>query len=286
MVKFLLSRSFLTHRASYTSDRERRHCWSSVIRAVDCVTLWIGSSLGRVERACLRSVLAQGHSVRLYCYDKPEGVPEGVETGDAADVLPLDPDFTRNSDRMAIFADWFRIEIQRRGLGTWIDSDLYLIGRLDLERVSLFGEQAPGEINNAVLRLPQDSPIIAPLLRIFELRTTPDWLRAHHYLASRIVELGRGHANLFALPWATTGPHALTALAKRFGLEGEALPSDVFYPVRWQDADWLLDPANSLDDVVTDRTVAVHLWNRHLAPFKDAPAPRGSFLERLQREGA
>src|SRR5690349_7920416 len=37
----------------------------------DCVTLWIGESLGAVERACLRSVLRQGHSLALYCYDRP-----------------------------------------------------------------------------------------------------------------------------------------------------------------------------------------------------------------------
>src|SRR5262245_13716406 len=55
---------------------------------IDCVTLWIGSRLGRVERACLRSFLRHGHAVRLYSYGPVEGVPEGVRLADAASILP------------------------------------------------------------------------------------------------------------------------------------------------------------------------------------------------------
>ena len=32
----------------------------------------------KIERACLRSVLRQGHRLSLYCYEKPAGVPTGV----------------------------------------------------------------------------------------------------------------------------------------------------------------------------------------------------------------
>ena len=44
-------------------------------------SLWVGNSLGFVERLCLKSALGTGHHFRLYSYepDKLQGVPEGVE---------------------------------------------------------------------------------------------------------------------------------------------------------------------------------------------------------------
>ena len=57
---------------------------------VVCNTLWIGPELGRVERACLRSFLRNGHPVTLYCYDEVAGVPEGVVLADAHEVLPAE----------------------------------------------------------------------------------------------------------------------------------------------------------------------------------------------------
>jgi hypothetical protein len=33
-------------------------------------------------------------------------------------------------------------------------------------------------------------------------------------------------------------------------------------------------------------TVTVHLWNERIKHFKEKPAPKGSFLARLQQEGA
>ena len=39
-------------------------------------------------------------------------------------------------------------------------------------------------------------------------------------------------------------------------------------------------------EVHRESSVAVHLWNECIRTFKDAPAPAGSFLHRLQQEGA
>ena len=117
-------------------------------------------------------------------------------------------------------------------------------------------------------------------------RVTPAWLPLRARLAARLRELVRGKADLGRLPWGSTGPQALTALARKYSLMSEALPADVFYPVAWQRADWILDPRIDLRQVVSERTVAVHLWNECIRTFKDKPAPEGSFLHRLQREGA
>lgn len=254
--------------------------------AADCVTLWIGHSLGPVERACLRSVLRQGHSIALYCYGSVAGVPKGVEIRDASEVLGQEKIiFHRAGRSVALFADWFRYELQKQELGTWLDTDNYLIAPLDMRREHLFGEYAPGRIANGVVRLPARSPMLAELLDLFQNRRTPDWLPWRWYLPARLRELIAGKVDVSRLPWGCTGPHAMTALARRFGLSGEALPYDVFNPVPWPQAKWILDPKVALEDVVTARSVGVHLWNQLIREFKNEPAPKGSFLARLHEEG-
>lgn len=254
--------------------------------AADCSTLWIGDALGPVERACLRSVLNQGHQLTLYCYRKPEGIPHGVQIRDAHDILPASEIFFHRNGSIAAFADWFRLELQRRGLGTWVDTDVYLLSPLDAERPYLFGEEEqPSGINNAVLRLPADAPLLAALLDIFKTRRIPSWFPPRIYWRARLREMIGGRVDFTDLPLGSTGPFALTAAARRFGVAGEALPVDVFNPVAWDKAGWIRDPAIRLESVITKRTVAVHLWNECIKRFKNAPAAEGSFLSRLHHEG-
>ena len=251
----------------------------------DCVVLWIGEALGPVERACMLSVLRQGHSLALYCYRDVAGVPEGVEICDAATVLPKSAIPAAWAKRSDLYSDWFRYEIQKRGLGTWLDLDVYLVAPLDLARPNLFGEYEPGKVNGAVLRLPPDAPMLGALLEQFEERTVPralPWYRRAPFAARKLLT---GKVDLARTPWGTTGPYALTRFVKEFGLSAEALPTEVFYPVEWRRADWIIDPAVTLADVTTERTVAIHLWNECIRSFKTRPAPEGSFLARIQQEG-
>jgi hypothetical protein len=252
----------------------------------DCVTLWIGDSLGPVERACLRSVARQGHRICLYTYGPVKGIPEEVERRDASEILPRDRITASWCARADLYSDWFRYELLRRGLGTWVDADIYLLSPLDIESPYLFGIQSPELLNNAVFRVPHDSPLLPELLEPFEKRTTPKWMPWHKYFPKRARELVTGHVDLTDIPWGTTSPVALTALARKFGLTPLAQPQERFYPVPWQEARWIADPNLSLDDVIGDGTVAIHLWNYCIAGFKNEPAPPRSFLERLQREGA
>jgi len=252
----------------------------------DCVNLWIGDRLGPIERACMKSVLRQGHSLALYCYAVPAGVPDGVEILDASPIIPRSsiPDSWQN--RSDLYSDWFRYEIQKRALGIWLDLDVYLVGRLDLERPHLFGEYEPGKINGAVLRLPPDSPMLGPLLEPFHTSTIPDWLSLRWRAEGWARAALQGKADLTRTPWGVTGPYALTAVVHRFNMQHEALQPDVFYPVEWRRAHWIADPAVALEQVITKDTAAIHLWNECIKGIKHAAAPPGSFLARLQSEGS
>ena len=75
-------------------------------------------------------------------------------------------------------------------------------------------------------------------------------------------------------------------MARRFGLLDHAQPRDVFYPYHYNHAGWIFDASDSLERHVTPRTRALHLYNHMIAARKYDPAPAGSFMDRLQQEGA
>src|SRR5262245_41766923 len=135
--------------------------------------LWIGPALGPLERACMNSVRRQGHRLVLWCYEEPRHVPDGVELADAAEILPRHRLIRHRSGSVSLFSNLFRYELQRRGLGTWLDCDVYLLKPLDGESPYLLVEEVPGTINSAVLRTPPDSPLLPPLIALFEERIVP-----------------------------------------------------------------------------------------------------------------
>lgn len=212
-------------------------------------------------------------------------MPEGVELRDAAAIIPEHRIIHHRTGSSSLFSNWFRYELQRRQAGTWLDCDVYLLAPLDGAAPVLFGEEAPGRINTGVLRLPADSPLLPPLLALFEERSVPPWLPFRARTAARLRLWHRGRSGLAAMPWGSAGPKAVSYLARRHGLSRLALPAEILCPVPWQDALWIADPGRTLDDVVTPRTVAIHLWNERIKPVKDLPARPGSFLARLQDEG-
>jgi hypothetical protein len=140
-------------------------------------------------------------------------------------------------------------------------------------------------INNGILRFPADSPLLPPLVALFEERSVPTWLPLRARAAAWLRLKLTGRSGLSQMPWGSAGPRALTALAKKHNLAHLAEAPEVLYPAPWENAAWISDPAVRLEDVITDRTVSVHLWNERIKHFKDLPARPGSFLARLQAEG-
>src|SRR4051812_27726446 len=249
-----------------------------------CVAMWIGPRLGAVERACVRSILRAGHPLTLYCYAEPDGVPKGVTLADAAEVLPEHHIIRHRTGSPSLFSNRFRYELMRRGAGIWVDLDTYLLAPLP-SRPLLLVRETDDILSNSPLRLPPDSPMIPELLAPFEERMVPSWLPWRPRIAAYWRRWRTGRTSIADMPWGTLGPRALTHAAKCHGTFDLALPAEEFNPVPWTEAAWIRDPECSLDDVVTPRTVAVHLYNERIKSFKDQPAPPGTFLERLQREG-
>lgn len=250
-----------------------------------CNSLWIGDRLGPLAAACLASFVRRGHRVRLHAYRRLDDLPAGVELVDAASVLPESEIIVhRGTGSPALFANRFRYRLMARGAGIWIDTDLYCVRPIDFEGEAIFGLEQPDTINNAVLKLAADDPVLVRLEALFTERTPiPPWVRLATYrrLHLRLKRvLGLRH-DLGRLPWGVAGPKAVTYLLREAGRFDDAHPADVFYPVHWSQTERLRTADGDVDALVTPRTRTIHLWNKLLTERRIAAPEKGSFLDRL-----
>lgn len=251
---------------------------------VDVASLWIGDALGPLELASLHSLVSTGHRVTFYSYTAVSNLPAAVEGRDAAEVLPAkrilvykgkvpSPALHSNLFRYAMIASTHRI---------WVDLDVIALKPLRFASDRVYGFEKPGSVNNAVLRLPADSPTLAELLAFKEttLGVAPQIMGARR-LKYWIKTFGRGYP-IDQRPWGSTGPQALTAYLRKHDEMQFALPTPTFYPVAIEDHALFLEPGRLDDDMFDARTHAVHLWASSLrrtlkSRFNDE-IPRGSYL--------
>jgi hypothetical protein len=245
-------------------------------------TFWSFAPTTYIERLCLKSILLAGHPLDLYTFDDTVDVPDGVTVQKAAEIMPRERVIFYRNGSPALFSNLFRYEGLRRGLGTWIDADVLLLRTIGDLAGHIFGWQDDKSINNAILKLPPDSPYFTSIDKLVNARVP---IPGHWPLRKKLRQLGRAcigrHQRLNQLGWGVTGPAALTHFAREHDWLKFAQPSDVFYPVHWRDAGALFDPNVRIENQITPRTRAVHLWNNRIPVQKSRPPPRGSFIARM-----
>lgn len=260
--------------------------------------LWIGGSLTWLEQLCLKSFVDQGHPTILYTYGEVGGVPDGVEVRDGREVIDTDDFHTHaRTGSVALFSDLFRFHMLARDPDIiYIDTDVYSVRPLPGGEAHVFGyefrggEQEKGQINGAVLRLPQDSPALQGLLEFTrDEYPVPDWLPPRH-LGEIRRRAGVGDPmHVSQMPWGIWGPLAVTAFLQKTGEDAHARPTDVYYPVSFANRRvFAKRPMRALAHL-TENTRCIHLW----APIKRLCArrhggvpPEGSYLAGLlERHG-
>lgn len=256
------------------------------IAAPTCCALWIGGNLGPIAAACLASFTRRGHRVVLYCYDAPKDVPPGIEVADAATVLPADRLFRHKATgSYAIFADYFRYELLRRGLGVWIDCDVYCVRPIELGNGHVYGWQAMQSINNAVLGLPADSPVLPQLTAIFTTQSpVMPWFPVQAQQSLTAAKLSGAVFGAADLPWGATGPLALTYVLLQAGLARHARPRAVFYPIGSENVAPFIQRGVDFASHIAPETLTVHLWNEILRK-RLGDVERGSAIDRLMSDG-
>ena len=206
----------------------------------EIVTFWYGP-LDNLRRLCLRSQVAAGHKVTVYSFEPIPQLPDGVGNAEAEAILPYSfaerlrpkaPDGVWIDRTMLQFADFFRMRLMAKRAGLWLDADVLLLKRVEIDPAKpYFAWEGPHQIGNSVLYLPPNDPIVAAFEALMaQDELTPDWLSFRHRLTFMLHRL-RGTKRISEVRLAIYGPAALTALARRAGELSYALPKKSFYAI-------------------------------------------------------
>jgi hypothetical protein len=256
----------------------------------DIVTFWHGP-LDRLRQTCLRSQLAAGHKVTVYSFDTIAGLPDGIGSADAEAILPHafseklrspESDGSWRDWTTLQFSDFFRMRLMARGAGLWLDADVLLLKRIELDRAKpYFAWERPRQLGNSVLYLPPGDPIVTAFEDLMEQEElTPEWLSLKHrltFLAQRL----RGGSNLVSdVRVAIYGPAALTALANRAGSAPDALPKKSFYAVH-ADAAQFFEPSDFAALIADPDVIGLHVSPKGRG--NSAPIPGSLFAWAVER---
>lgn len=245
-------------------------------------SLWIGESLGYVERLTMISAMSVGHGFVLYSYtpEKLGAVPKGVEVRDANEVVGYGA-LARYFDGgwAALGTDFFRYAMQAKALGAWVDLDLYFIRPIDFSDDYIFGWEHETSIDGAVLRLPPDSAMVRDLCSISHLNWRPPFYGPRNTLVFYWRRMMEGDLRPEHYRWGTFGPKILTHLANKYRVLNQAKDRSIFYPVRHRQAKLLCGPPEPVESLLTNHTRTVHLWHSVLNAAARLSPPPGSYLE-------
>ena len=235
-------------------------------------TFWQGP-LDPLIYSCLASFAHVGAHLRVYSYDRDCEVPSGVELADARSICANETLVGRyiadGRQSFAKFSNLFRYRMIRQTGLCWVDTDMLCLRRPDFSTSPIvFGRQLEPShgwtINSAVLKLPQQHPILRDLIK----------------RATAVVDLDQ--------PWGIIGPALLTEMAQKHRIDHHARDIQAFYPVPSDDC-WkpLLPEACSEIRAATHAADFLHLWHesfRRHGLDKWAAPPPGSFLHEVCQE--
>jgi len=254
-------------------------------------TFWRGSLLGPLERACLRSMLEQGHDVTLFCHNEVENVPSGVRVSDARDITGNRfEEFFRYpgaEQQAAMFSDIFRYRMIAKTDLIHADTDVYFLKSLDLVGDHIYCWEDEEFICNAVLRLPSKSPALKDLIDFCDIPfPIPPFFSLTKKIRLLLLALLGHKRHVSQLAPGSLGPPALTYQLKKHRLDHYALRTNSLYPIHYNDLDSFLLPFDQVQKYC-ETASAIHLWGSRLRNKLNQhdKIPTNSFLAELLRKG-
>jgi hypothetical protein len=229
-------------------------------------TFWHGP-LNPTVYSCAASFPASGAGLRIYTYEAGLDAPKGVEVADARSICPdetlLHRYMSAGKPSVATFSDRFRYNMIRQTGCCWVDADIFCLTQPDFGADEIvLGRQpeAHGKalVNNAVMRLPSDHPVLAEMLA----------------KAEEMVDVD--------VSWGAIGPFMLTEVCEKHGIYHLSRDPSEFYPVG-PDQFWQLLLPSYRDAVraAVRRATFLHLWSellRRSSYDMSRRPPVGSYL--------
>jgi hypothetical protein len=209
-------------------------------------SLWIGPSLGLMERLAITSFLRHGHEFHLYCYEEIANVPEGTVVRDGSEVLPASSIFCYDqgpgAGSVSAFSNLFRYKLLLERGGWWVDMDMVCLKPFDFpEPVVFCGQHTPDswQVNTSVIRLPPGHDVA-------------------QFCYDAAVQRGRE-----GLVWGETGPMLLHLAVLAHGLNSLVQGAGIFMPLPYWG--WRLvlceDASQCLAFLEKSDCFAVHLFH-------------------------
>lgn len=209
----------------------------------------------------------RGHSVFLHTYNEIEDLPQGVVVLDANLIIPENNIIKhKKTGSYALFSDIFRYELLKKIDGLYVDCDVYCLKPIEKPKSGyLLSFEDDKLINGAVLALPKDSKVLSSLTSAaYDPYFIPPWYSKTKQFRLKLKKLLGFGKGLEHMPWGVIGPKAITYYIKKFLLEKNVSSIDIFYPIHYSCVSQLFDPELSVIDVITSRTLCIHLYNEML----------------------
>lgn len=261
-----------------------RDCEVSSVTSI--ASMWIGDRLSEMEIASIYSFCRFGHPFTIYSYKPIENLPGGVINADASDIFPGDRILRYwRCGSPAIHADLFRYAMLEKTENIWVDLDVIALRPFRFEGPWVMGYENERGLNNAVLSLPKNSPMLKNLVEMASRsRGIPPHLTGLRRLKYRARGMFTGGVPVTRWPWASTGPRAVTLFAERSGEVLQALPIDAFYRIPHDEAWRFVTPGALSSKDFPGTSWGAHLWGgevrRILRQKFQGKVPPDSFLGR------
>ena len=230
-------------------------------------SLWVGPELSKMEKLCIKSFMAHGHTFHLYTYEPVAGIPEGCIVKNAEKILGRDEIFTYQNGAghgsFGGFANMFRYKLLFMMGGYWVDMDTVCLKAFDFPGpyviCSQLDESGIQEIGNCIMMAPPGNELC---LEAFNICKAED--------KNKIV-------------FGQTGPVLIRALVKKMGLSEASAHYKAFCPIHYYELNKIVKECENVDELISD-SYAIHLWNeiwRRTGVDKNGGFPPNSLYQKL-----
>ncbi len=251
-------------------------------------TLWLNGKIRNIDHVCLASMIANNLDVTLYHYGPVSNVPSGVKLADASEILDLSL-----LDRLqcikkkehnpqipiAQFSDFFRIILQKKSKGLWLDTDVFIFRPFtyNLDKV-YFCHEGKGRIGYPVIYLPPNHPIIEEYENLLLQDTLmPNWLGfIRGKLRPFIWTLLGQKFSPSDLGITIYGNDGFSRLTKRHNCFKEALNKDLFFYWTGNETNRLFQKVNFENLINNPNHLGIHI---HRKQWENLTINSGSFWE-------
>lgn len=250
-------------------------------------SFWTGGPLSLIEQTVIRSYVDHGHHFVLFTEGDVQGIPEGIEHCNAAEIWN-DPSIdlsTASRQVIATYSDIFRLHLLSQTEMIWVDCDAYCVRPFTYESPQIFGMGGNGRVCTGVLRLAAEDALLHDMLDFVGSTCPIQAWRNPDFLKRRAKMRDSGKVwTIFDLPWGCAGPKLLTWLLDRGNRLDDALPQPVLYPLFGRNLRKLWLPDVPIREIEPEGCHSVHIFGASreiLIKNHDGIPPANSYLERI-----